>query len=133
MSFAAAFNRYNSDLPIPDIAVPRTGHFPERFTSAGFQPEPGASQQFPQATIQSTYQLQNNVIWTKGRHDLKFGIDGRQLKGASTFIQRSRGDYTYSTLERYLSDLVPGQYCATEQRRKAILGGRVGVVLVRER
>ena len=61
----------------------------------------------PQATIQTTYQINDNVSWTKGRHDFKFGFDGRSLIAASTFIQRVRGDYDYSNLERYLLDKVP--------------------------
>jgi hypothetical protein len=61
----------------------------------------------PQATIQTTYQINDNVSWTKGRHDFKFGFDGRSLIAASTFIQRVRGDYDYSVLERFLQDKVP--------------------------
>jgi hypothetical protein len=105
--FRAAFNRYNSDTPVPDFQFPGLDVFPNIQLLQDFNLNLGPNPNGPQATIQSTYQLQNNVIWTKGRHDLKFGIDARQLKGAGTFIQRIRGDYSYSSLERYLLDLVP--------------------------
>jgi hypothetical protein len=105
--FRAAMNRYNDSIPIPDIQFPGLDVFPNVQLLQDFNLNLGPNQNAPQATIQTTYQLQNNVVWTKGRHDLKFGIDARQLKGASTFIQRLRGDYTYSSVERYLLDLVP--------------------------
>ena len=38
---------------------------------------------------------------------VKFGIDVRRFIAPTTFIQRSRGDYNYSGLERYLLDLQP--------------------------
>jgi hypothetical protein len=66
-------------------------------------PDPNA----PQAGIQNVYQLADNVSWTKGRHDFKFGFDGRDLIAASTFIQRSRGDYEWTTLQKFLSDTYP--------------------------
>jgi carboxypeptidase family protein len=105
--FRAAMNRYNSDIPIPGIEFPGLDVFPNVQLTQQLNLNLGPNQSAPQATIQTTYQLQDNLSWTKGKHDLKFGIDGRQLKGASTFIQRLRGDYTYSTVERYLRDLVP--------------------------
>src|SRR5437763_4705301 len=61
----------------------------------------------PQATLQTTYQLVDNVSWNKGRHDLKFGFDGRDLIAASTFIQRNRGDYEWTTLNGFLNDTIP--------------------------
>ena len=105
--FRASFNRYNSDTPVPDFQFPGLDVFPNIQLLQDFNLNLGPNANGPQATIQTTYQLQNNVIWTRGRHDLKFGVDARQLKGASTFIQRIRGDYSYSSLERYLLDLVP--------------------------
>jgi hypothetical protein len=105
--FRAAMNRYNSDTPIPDAEFPGLDVFPNIQLLQELNLNLGPNQNAPQATIQTTYQLQDNISWTKGKHDLKFGFDGRQLKGASTFIQRLRGDYTYSTVARYLQDLVP--------------------------
>jgi hypothetical protein len=105
--FRAAMNRYNSDTPIPDFEFPGLDVFPNIQLLQELNLNLGPNQNAPQATIQTTYQLQDNISWTKGRHDLKFGVDARQLKGASTFIQRLRGDYSYSTVERYLMDLVP--------------------------
>src|SRR5262249_25010010 len=50
-----------------------------------------------------------NFTWFKGSHELKAGFDGRDLIACSCppFIQRVRGDYDYSTIDRFLRDLTP--------------------------
>ncbi len=53
----------------------------------------------PQYTVQNTYQLVENLNWTKGKHTLKIGFDGRNVISPQHFIQRERGDYNWSTLE----------------------------------
>ena len=63
----------------------------------------------PQFTIQNTYQVTDNLTWTKGAHTFKFGFDGRKFISPQTFTQRSRGDYEYSTLSGYLFDQLPDQ------------------------
>ena len=49
----------------------------------------------------------DNINWTRDRHTAKFGVDFRRYIAPQRFIQRERGDYNYSTLERYLLDLNP--------------------------
>jgi hypothetical protein len=43
----------------------------------------------------------------KGRHNLKFGWEGRKYIAPQTFTQRVRGDYGYSHLNQFLMDLQP--------------------------
>jgi hypothetical protein len=66
-------------------------------------PDPNA----PQGANQNTYQLAEALTWTKGKHTLKFGIEGRKLIAPQTFTQRSRGDYEYNQLQTYLFDQIP--------------------------
>ncbi len=66
-------------------------------------PDPNA----PQGTIQNTYQGIDNLIWVKGAHTLKFGVDFRKYISPQQFTQRSRGDYEWSTLEGFLRDQYP--------------------------
>ena len=61
----------------------------------------------PSFTIQNTYQLVDNVIWTVGKHDLRFGIEGRKVISPQDFVQRSQGDYEYNTTNLYLHDESP--------------------------
>ena len=49
----------------------------------------------------------NNTTWIKGKHSFKFGLDLRRYINPGIFVQRSRGDYNYTTIERYLLDLQP--------------------------
>lgn len=102
-----AYNRFNQDVPIPSgLKYPGLDQFPNlQFNDLNLQlgPDPNA----PQSTIQSTYQLVDNLSWIKGRHELKFGIDARDLIAASTFIQRVRGDYEYNNVSNFLHDISP--------------------------
>jgi hypothetical protein len=63
----------------------------------------------PQATTQNTYQVVDNMTWNVGRHDIKFGFDGRDAISSMDFVLQSRGDYRYSSLNRYLIDQTPDQ------------------------
>jgi hypothetical protein len=102
-----AFNRYNDDIVVTNAAFPGLDQFPNIVIANDLNLQIGPDANAPQATIQTVYQIVDNVSWTKGRHDLKFGFDGRDLMLASTFIQRSRGDYEWTTLQGYLTDTVP--------------------------
>lgn len=102
-----AFNRFNQDVEVPNFQFPGLDQFPNIVIRNDLQMNIGPDANAPQATIQTTYQIADNVTWVKGQHELKFGFDGRDLIAASTFIQRSRGDYEWTTLRGYLSDSVP--------------------------
>jgi hypothetical protein len=102
-----AFNRYNDNIAVPNFKYPGLDVFPNIQIQDDLNVQIGPNPNGPQATIQTTYQINDNVSWTKGRHDFKFGFDGRSLIAASTFIQRSRGDYDYNNMERFLLDKVP--------------------------
>ena len=56
----------------------------------------GPDSNAPQYTVQNTYQLVDNMNWTKGKHTLKFGVDVRDVISPQQFIQRERGDYDYA-------------------------------------
>ena len=67
----------------------------------------GPNANAPQVVAQNTYQMADNLTWVKGNHNLKFGFDGRDMTSSINFISNIRGSYQYSTMERYLQDLVP--------------------------
>ena len=105
--FRLAYNRYNDNIGIPNFQFPGLDVFPNIQMATDLNLQIGPDANAPQATVQSTEQLVDNLSWIKGKHEIKFGGDVRVLKAASTFIQRVRGDYQYSSLSRYLLDLVP--------------------------
>lgn len=102
-----AFNRYNDDIQVPNAQYPGLDVFPNVVMRDDLNLNIGPDPNGPQATKQTTYQIVDNVSWNKGKHDLKFGFDGRDLIAASTFIQRNRGDYEWTTLNGFLNDTVP--------------------------
>jgi hypothetical protein len=107
--FRLAYNRYNDNIVVPDFKYPGLDAFPNIGINNDLNLTLGPDANAPQGTIQSTYQLVDNVTWIRGKHEFKFGFDGRDLIAASTFIQRVRGDYEYSTLDLFLRDQFPDQ------------------------
>jgi Carboxypeptidase regulatory-like domain len=99
--------RYNSDTPVPNFSYPGLDVFPNIVIRNDLNLQIGPDPNAPQSTLQTTYQIIDNLSWTKGRHELKFGFDGRDLIAASTFIQRVRGDYEWTTLNGFLNDTNP--------------------------
>jgi hypothetical protein len=102
-----AFNRYTSTTLSGDFKYPGLDVFPNLQMQQDLNLQIGPNPNAPQSTIQNTYQVSENFSWYKEKHELKFGVDYRDLISEGTFIQRIRGDYTYATIDRFLRDLPP--------------------------
>jgi hypothetical protein len=102
------YNRYNDTIPAGDYAFPGLDRFPN-IEVADLNVQVGPFTDAPQSGIINTYQIANNLNWTAGSHAWKFGVDARKYIAPTNFIQRERGDYQYSTLERYILDLPPDE------------------------
>jgi hypothetical protein len=108
--FRLGFNRtgYNYTVPGGSLATfPGLDAYPnltiDELGSINVGPDPNA----PQYATQNTYQIVDNISWTKGNHSLKFGLDLRKQIDPALFVQRARGDYEYSTLDEFANDFVP--------------------------
>jgi len=108
--FRLGYNRFSQDFVVPDIAFPGGGAFPnvtlDDLANVNIGPDPNA----PQGATQNLYQLTDNVSWMAGKHNLKFGIEGRKSISPQTFTQRVRGDYEYSSTANFLRDLSPDTF-----------------------
>ena len=91
-----AYNRYNDDIQVPDFQFPGLDMFPNIQIVSDLNLQMGPNPSAPSATIQSTYQLADNLSWVHGRHEFRFGFDGRRLLAATTFIRGSAA--TISTM-----------------------------------
>lgn len=100
------YNRFYNTTPSGNFTYPGLDSFPN-ITIDELSFNIGPDGNAPQFTVQNTYQLVDNVSWTKGAHQLKFGYEGRRVISPQTFTQRARGDYEYSTLDTWLKDLSP--------------------------
>jgi hypothetical protein len=61
----------------------------------------------PTGYIENTAQLQDNITKSWGKHTIKAGYAAVDVILAGFFVQRSRGDYDYASLEEFLLDQVP--------------------------
>jgi len=121
--FRLAFNRFSQFYTLPNATFPGLDAFANvSFDDLGLNigPDPQA----PQYSIQNTYQLVENLSWTKGKHTFKFGFDGRNVISPQHFIQRERGDYEYSTLEEYLLDHVPDTFAERNLGKTSYYGNQ---------
>ncbi len=104
------YNRYATAYPVGPQTYPGLDSFPN-FTiydqnGLNYGPDGNA----PQSTVQNLYQFVDNVSYTKGKHQIKIGFDGRKYISPQTFTQRVRGDYYYDYLTEYLHDLAPTNF-----------------------
>ena len=101
------FNRKSDNIVVPDFAYPGLDIFPNITIDELGTLDIGPHDEAPQYTIFNTYQLVDNLSWTHGAHNFKFGFDGRKLIAPQQFTQRARGDYHYSSLDLWLQDISP--------------------------
>ena len=105
--FRIGFNRYSNTLTAGNFSYPGLDQFPTfQFYDQG-DITVGPDGNAPQFTIQNLYQATENITWLKGKHNLKFGFDGRKYISPQGFTQRARGDYEYAELDQFLHDLAP--------------------------
>lgn len=107
--FRLGFNRNKQIFTAGNFSFPGTDAFPNITfddTLNQLGPDPNA----PQFGIQNVYQATDNIAWVKGKHTLKFGIEGRKYISPQGFTQRARGDYEYATTEEFLFDQVPSSF-----------------------
>ena len=101
------YNRWGYNYVVPNLTyLPTLDQFPNiTIDELGINigPDPNA----PQYSQQNLYQAVDNLTWVKGNHTFKFGGEGRRYITPQKFIQRSRGDYDYSTLSLYALDQIP--------------------------
>jgi hypothetical protein len=102
------YNRNANDYTVPKgVTFPGLDAFPnltiDELGSINVGPDPNA----PQYAVQNTYQLQDNVSWVKGNHNLKFGVDLRKQIDPQLFVQRARGDYEWASLDDFVNDRMP--------------------------
>ena len=104
--FRVGFLRTGFNITVPGFKWPGLDAFPNiTLQDAGLGVGPDGNG--PQGSTQNVYSATDNLTWTRGSHSFKFGVEGRKYISPQVFIQRSRGDYNYSTLDHYVHDFVP--------------------------
>jgi len=104
--FRVSYSRKNNNYPVGDFKFPGLDQFPNlTFDDLNLQVGPDSST--PQGYIQGQLEGTDNFTKTLGRHTIKAGYQFMDIIASNAFVQRSRGDYDYSTLDFYLRDLSP--------------------------
>jgi hypothetical protein len=104
--FRLGYNRSYNLTPAGDFKWPGLDSFPNvALGDLGINIGPDGNA--PQFTYQNVYQLVDNLSWTKGRHTLQFGVEGRKYISPQSFTQRARGDYEYNSTDLFLRDFTP--------------------------
>ncbi len=104
--FRLGYHRNSSVSPAGNFSFPGLDQFPNLvFNDLNLQLGPNSN--FPQSGISNVYSGIENLTWTIGNHTIKVGTELRKYIAPTSFTQRSRGDYEYTTFARYLTDQVP--------------------------
>jgi hypothetical protein len=92
-----------SSQEIPSIEINQLGLI--GFNAAGSRTAIGLAVNLPQFRFNNTYQIIDNLAWTKGSHAAKFGIDFRRVQVKSFFFPTIRGRLAYRNLETFVDDI----------------------------
>jgi Carboxypeptidase regulatory-like domain len=124
--FRVGYNRFSNILPAGNFQFPGLDVFPNvTFQDLGLNI--GPDNNAPQSAVQNLYQAIDNVTYNRGQHTFKLGIEGRKFITPQTFIQRSRGDYIYSTLDLYLRDITPDNVAQRSTGNLPYFGDQAGI------
>lgn len=104
--FRLGFNRNSQNFVVGSQIFPNLGTFPNLVFN-DLKSQIGPNPNSPQFTIQNLYQATENLVWVKGKHNFKFGVEGRKSISPQGFTQRARGDYEYVNFSTYLYDELP--------------------------
>lgn len=100
--FRASLSRFTAGFTVPT----QFANFPNAEIDAdGLNIGPqGCS---PQSTIINTYQVEDNMSFVAGNHNLKWGAEWFHWIAPNDFLPRSRGEWDYANINEFVNDLVP--------------------------
>lgn len=93
----------SSSEAIPSVEISELGL--TGFNAATNRTAIGLAVNLPQFRFNNTYQLLDNISYTKHDHTLKFGFDIHRVQVKSFFFPTIRGLLRYSTLQRFVDDV----------------------------
>lgn len=91
-----------SSETIPSLEINELGLI--GFNAAATRTAIGLAVNLPQFRYNNTYQILDNLSWTKGSHSMKFGFDFRRVQVKSFFFPTIRGRLAYENLNTFVND-----------------------------
>lgn len=119
------FHRFTQHINSGNFNFPGLDVFPN-IQIANLNLQMGPDPNGPQFNITNVYQAIDNVSWTKGNHNFKFGSEVRKYISPQQFTQRSRGDYDYSSLDLFARDISPNQLGERSTGNSNYYGDQIG-------
>jgi hypothetical protein len=104
--FRVSYSRKNNNYPVGDFKFPGLDQFPDLLLD-DLSLQIGPDSSTPQGYIQGQLEATENFTKTFNRHTLKAGYQFMDVIASNSFVQRSRGDYEYSSTDLFLRDLSP--------------------------
>jgi len=101
------YTRYNHILDNPSLVFPGLTVFPNISIQQDLNLQLGQGFYGIGTAALNTYQISDNVNWTIGSHTLRIGFDGRRYIGPLNFNSAGLGNYSFSNLQRFLTDQNP--------------------------
>jgi hypothetical protein len=121
------YNRFAQTISAGNFNFPGLDSFPNLQLNDLNQLQIGPDGNAPQGSNQNTYQLAEALTWTKGKHTVKFGIEGRKLIAPQTFTQRVRGDYEYNNTLEFLQDVSPTSFAERSNGNAVYFGDQSAI------
>lgn len=122
-----SYRRNYANISSGNYTFPGLSAFPNiSIDDLGLQigPDPNT----PSGSISNTSMLVDNLNKTWGNHSFKLGYTITDIILTGTFVQRSRGDYDYASLEQFLLDQQPsGSAFGTPSSGERSVGAPNGV------
>ncbi len=88
----------------PDFDVQDGTYDVPTISISGFSPDFGAASNIPQFFSRHTYQISDQLSWSRGNHSFKFGFEFRQGQENSDFQASTRGVYSFDDITEFLND-----------------------------
>lgn len=104
-----SYRRTASDAPLQNQDLRLTANEPDfpNITVATLNLALGPNENLPQSGGDNSYQIFDNLSYTRGAHSFKFGADVRNTLTSSFFLPRGRGDYVYTNFDELIQDRAP--------------------------
>jgi hypothetical protein len=126
--FRAGYRRTLSGFGAPNLTPPGTlDVYPNFILSELDGLELGPDGNTPQSGAINTYQWVDTLSYLRGRHTWKMGVDVRLWIAPNLFLPRSRAEYRYTSLSRFVKDLVPDELALRGVGDGSFAGNQKGV------
>jgi hypothetical protein len=101
------YTRSVQDLPLTLPQAPGSTDVFGNYSINDLSLDIGPNGDLPQSTGNNIYEAADTFTWIRGAHNFKFGAQFHDYISPSHFLPRSRGEYTWTSLDSFVHDAFP--------------------------